>query len=555
MRHIPNIPAHGGGGGGDASTVTYTPAVPADWPVVPTLVSEALDELAAEIVALELGVTQDGFDTTTNAVTDGLLGYLTTTANQVQRAIATSLVASRVFGANEGVVGSMTIAGTIENQLIEAAITIAAGDRLYLSAVTAGAVTNVPPPIVMFVGYARTAGTAPGGTVSMLLELDRAPLNNPAGAAPPTVNDDSAGTASGGVNRYSIGSRWIGPDNDVWTCTDATPTAAVWASLAQPAANIQAGAYAIAARDIGNVIFASGAGAQAFTLPDLSASIGSVGDVTHPQAARAALITIQQVTSTTLVTITPAAGSQINGAGLGVPYVLAVGRSRVSLFSEDGLNWTSSDAEVMTIWGSDAIPVTTAFNFSDYPNGAILLIDTAAVGTISGQLPIPVRGLIYTVKDIQGNLSTNAFTALRAAAEKIENVAADYIFDANYGALTLFCDGTDWWIFVDVEVAQPPVNVQAGAYALKRSDIGGVVYATGAGAQAFTLPTLAAAITAKPGTMLILTIVCENVLTAVTITPGGTSQINNAGVGVPYAAPAGGTISLKSRDGLSWVAR
>jgi len=57
----------------------------------------------------------------------------------------------------------------------------------------------------------------------------------------------------------------------------------------------------------------------------------------------------------------------------------------------------------------------------------------------------------------------------------------------------------------------------------------------------------------QAGRMAIITIVCENALTAVTITPGVGSQINNAGVGVAYAAPAGGTISLKSRNGLSWL--
>lgn len=430
----------------DASTTGYTPAVPADWPVVPDDVAEALDELAAEITALELGVTQDGFDTTTNAVTTGMLGYLTTTANRVQKAIATSLAASRVFGANEGIVGSMTVAGTIEFQLIEAGITIAAGDRLYLSAVTASAVTNVPPngagQVVVSVGYARTAGTAPGGTVSMILELEGldVPLDNLAGAAPPTVNSDS-------VAGYRIGSRWFGPANDVWTCTDATPTAAVWASLAQPAANIQAGAYAVAARDIGNVIFASGAGAQAFTLPDLSTAIGSVGDVTHPQAGRMAIVTIVSENDLTAVTITPGAGSQINGAGVGVPYAFAVGPSRISLFSRDGLSWSTGGADGFSVWGSIAAPINAAFDYADFPSGAVILIDTTP-GTFSGTLPAATgrRGVHYTVKDIVGNLSVAEFTVIPNGTSKIEGLNVNYPFGANFGALHLACDGTDWWI-------------------------------------------------------------------------------------------------------------
>lgn len=209
----------------------------------------------------------------------------------------------------------------------------------------------------------------------------------------------------------------------------------------------------------------------------------------------------------------------------------------------------------LSVWGSAAAPISAAFNFADYPPGAIILISTVPAGAFSGTLPVARRGLHWIVQDIANSLDDAAFTIIPNGAAKIEGVAASYVFDAPNGVLDLVSDGTDWWIAVDVEVAQPPLNVQAAGYALKRSDIGSVVYATGAGAQAFTLPSLAAAITAKPGTMLLITIVCENVATLVTITPGGTSQINNAGVGVAYAAPAGGTISLKSRDGLSWVAR
>jgi len=116
-----------------------------------------------------------GFDTTTNTLGDGDLGYLTTTANRVQKAIATSLAASIVFGANEGVAGSMTIQGTIENQNVESTITVAAGDRLYVSAAEAGKVTNVAPvtvgQVVAPVGIARTGNGGAGVDVPMILQI------------------------------------------------------------------------------------------------------------------------------------------------------------------------------------------------------------------------------------------------------------------------------------------------------------------------------------------------------------------------------------------------
>jgi hypothetical protein len=88
--------------------------------------------------------------------------------------------------------------------------------------------------------------------------------------------------------------------------------------------------FAFAASDVGNWIHASGAGAQAATLPDLSASL---------TAGREMVLNLQQEGAATAVTITPGASSQINGAGVGVAYVCATGRTRTVLASRDGLAW------------------------------------------------------------------------------------------------------------------------------------------------------------------------------------------------------------------------
>jgi len=112
--------------------------------------------------------------------------------------------------------------------------------------------------------------------------------------------------------------------------TRAVTAAGLNAVISQPASNPQGAGYALAAADLGNVVFATGAGAQAFTLADLSASL---------IAGRMLMLTIQCEGAATAVTITPGAASQINGAGLGVAFVMAVGRSRATLFSRDGLAW------------------------------------------------------------------------------------------------------------------------------------------------------------------------------------------------------------------------
>lgn len=157
------------------------PNLPVNSLADPILVGFTAGSIVGALNELKVGTTsasqivQSGFDTATLSVTNGLLGYLTTTANRVGKAIATSLATSMVFGANEGTVNSMTTAGTIDAQVIETAITVAAGDRLFLSAADTGAVTNVPPSaagqVILPVGFARTAGSGAGGTVPMLLAV------------------------------------------------------------------------------------------------------------------------------------------------------------------------------------------------------------------------------------------------------------------------------------------------------------------------------------------------------------------------------------------------
>jgi hypothetical protein len=137
------------------------------------------------------------------------------------------------------------------------------------------------------------------------------------------VAEAAALTESLGVNSQKISSLASGT-----VATDA----ANLGQVLQPVANPQGAGYALAAADIGNVVFATGAGAQAFTLPDLSASLIS---------GRTMLITIQCEGAATAVTITPGGSSQIDGAGVGVAFVGTTGRSRISLLSRDGLNWFS----------------------------------------------------------------------------------------------------------------------------------------------------------------------------------------------------------------------
>ena len=126
--------------------------------------------------------------------------------------------------------------------------------------------------------------------------------------------------------------------------------------------------------------------------------------------------------------------------------------------------------------------------------------------------------------------------------------------DANPGDQAIYTTEHNfrgWTCSTEEIIVAVPSRTASGAFAFSASDSGGWVHASGAGAQAASLPSLAASLTA--GRELVLSLQQEGAATAVTITPGATSQINGAGVGVAYVCATGRTRTiLTSRDGLAW---
>lgn len=87
-----------------------------------------------------------GFDTTTNSMLAGQVGYCTDTNMRVKQAIAnnTELEATAI-GFYEGPAGSMTTGGMIAAALFVGTLSITSGQKCYISGVTAGSLTNVSP--------------------------------------------------------------------------------------------------------------------------------------------------------------------------------------------------------------------------------------------------------------------------------------------------------------------------------------------------------------------------------------------------------------------------
>lgn len=77
-------------------------------------------------------------------------------------------------------------------------------------------------------------------------------------------------------------------------------------------------------------------------------------------------------------------------------------------------------------------------------SGKTYLITTSSLA-ITMQLPTPSANTWFIFKDVSNNAYTNNITIKRAGTELIDNIAADYVIGNNGAALTLMCDGTNWF--------------------------------------------------------------------------------------------------------------
>lgn len=85
-------------------------------------------------------------------------------------------------------------------------------------------------------------------------------------------------------------------------------------------------------------------------------------------------------------------------------------------------------------------PVTHTLVVTD-----LWLIVDATAGDVTVNLPAPVAGWSFYIKRLDA--AAHVVTIHRAAAEKIEFVAADYVIPVTIGASARFaCNGTDWFI-------------------------------------------------------------------------------------------------------------
>lgn len=63
-------------------------------------------------------------------------------------------------------------------------------------------------------------------------------------------------------------------------------------------------------------------------------------------------------------------------------------------------------------------------------------------------LPPPVENIGRTIvfKDVAGKFGTNNLTIVRNGAERIEGLSSNFVCNADFQEVRLYCDGTDWWL-------------------------------------------------------------------------------------------------------------
>lgn len=92
-----------------------------------------------------------------------------------------------------------------------------------------------------------------------------------------------------------------------------------------------------------------------------------------------------------------------------------------------------------------AATVTKTANYTITKADNFIFCDTSG-GAFTLTLPTPAAGLLFRIFDTTGNFNTNNLTLARAAAEKIEGLAASKVLQTAWGAFTIISNGTDWFV-------------------------------------------------------------------------------------------------------------
>lgn len=181
---------------------------------------------------------------------------------------------------------------------------------------------------------------------------------------------------------------------------------------------------AAVATNILNFMSARGYGASAFA----SAATASINMVAAETFTNTSMKTYVSINVTPTASVTSAEAFRVAATGVTVgPQSASTAIHQIN----GGVNVTRR-----TITANTTIDTTT----TDY----LILCNNS--GVINLTLPAPTDGRVLVIMDVAGTASTNNVTIVRHGSEKISGLAASFVFQTNWGSLTIYSDGTDWFV-------------------------------------------------------------------------------------------------------------
>ncbi len=120
----------------------------------------------------------------------------------------------------------------------------------------------------------------------------------------------------------------------------------------------------------------------------------------------------------------------------GVPARLGIGTTGQLLTVVSGLpTWqTQSPYAVQTINSTTSAVAGITYNCN------------TSGGAFTVTLPPPVINTFIVIKDSTGSFGTNALTLAPHGSEMIEGLAANKVFQSNWGSWSIYADGTNWFL-------------------------------------------------------------------------------------------------------------
>lgn len=223
-----------------------------------------------------------------------------------------------------------------------------------------------------------------------------------------------------------------------------------------------------------------------------------------------------------------------------------------------GINRTNplSGLDVVTSLGLKRTAV--AADYTTAGDIVVAVTNTSAPRTITLSTADTVGRRTIFVNDESGGAGTNHITVATEASQKIDGQDS-FIIDRDYGAVTLYCDGTNWFTLVrDVSSNKTKItNLGASTYTMTQANDALAVQYTPTGAVTVTLPAASASFDStinRGRRFLIFDAGCNAATNNITVQRAGSDTITSTTTGNTSVVinSDGGTIDILAISASTW---